>query len=159
MPSGFTSGAPLPYLPSCRFGTYDLRNSPWQRHLRLQPLLLSLVAARATLVAVPAAPNCRVKLPNSSSSSKSKHRSSSRYLPLAPGAVSSNVANVAARFNKDSGNNSSSRSSQGNSAGPAPAHPPSWANFYNPWTGAIYTWLGPRAPTPPRPSMLHKPQP
>jgi len=58
-------------------------------------------------------------------------------------------------FNKGgSGGGSSAGGASGNASGggsssPATA-PPTGTSFYNPWTGAIYMWPGPRAPMPPR---------
>ena len=45
-----------------------------------------------------------------------------------------------------SGSGSGFRGMPGNTGAP-PAAPT--ANYYNPWTGSIYMWPGPRAPTPP----------
>ena len=59
------------------------------------------------------------------------------------------------RFNKGGGGGGSSaggasgNASGGGSSSPATA-PPTGTSFYNPWTGAIYMWPGPRAPMPPR---------
>ena len=71
----------------------DSGNSPWQRHLQLQLLLLSLA-----VVLVPPA-TALVDLhhrPSPPSRSQSHHNSSNRRPPLAPGAVSSSAASVAA---------------------------------------------------------------